>query len=104
MSWVFVGYLSRKLLPAPTASPTSTTSPSSTKTQTLSLLRLVSLKVLKGILDFFWWLCFVVAMAGAVCYPFARLYLVVESFAGLRSVDRDVYKTVEWAEFIPHAG
>jgi hypothetical protein len=42
--------------------------------------------------------------AGAVCYPFARVYLLAESFAGLRSVDRQVYETVQWAEFIPHAG
>lgn len=38
------------------------------------------------------------------CYPSARLYLLGESFAGLRSVDKRVYETVEWTGFIPHAG
>jgi len=88
-------------------SPTTPTSPSSSSpivAKGSSIFRSIWTIVLKAILDIFWWLCCVVAFSGLVCYPFARLYLVLESFAGLRSVDRDVYKTVEWAGFIPHAG
>ncbi|KAF1960889.1 hypothetical protein CC80DRAFT_465267 [Byssothecium circinans] len=37
-------------------------------------------------------------------YPVARIYVLVESFASLRASDPDVYKTVEWTNFWPHAG
>lgn len=46
----------------------------------------------------------VVGICSVIVYPVARVYLLAESFAGLRSVDNRVYKTVEWVEFIPHAG
>lgn len=38
----------------------------------------------------------------AVTYTVARLYLIVEVFVGLRTVDASVYETVNWANFIPH--
>lgn len=38
----------------------------------------------------------------AVTYSMARLYLIVEVFVGLRTVDASVYETVNWAEYIPH--
>jgi hypothetical protein len=44
-------------------------------------------------------LCYIVMM-----YPIARLYVLVESLIGLRSVERSVYQTVEWTNFIPHGG
>ncbi|KAH7138838.1 hypothetical protein B0J11DRAFT_515434 [Dendryphion nanum] len=50
--------------------------------------------------------CVVVCLVGFAwaAYPVARIYVLVESFAGLRSVEKDVYRTVEWTGFIPHAG
>lgn len=49
-------------------------------------------------------LCLAVGSLAAIVYPVARVYLLAESFAGLRSVDEGVYRTVEWTGFIPHAG
>ncbi|ORY17079.1 hypothetical protein BCR34DRAFT_60443 [Clohesyomyces aquaticus] len=37
-------------------------------------------------------------------YPIARLYVLVESFVGLRSVGEGIYRTVEWSGFVPHVG
>jgi hypothetical protein len=37
-------------------------------------------------------------------YAFARLYLIVEVFMGLRAVPAAVYKTPEWSDFLPHVG
>lgn len=34
----------------------------------------------------------------------ARLYLIVECFAGLRAAPKGVYRTPEWSKFIPHFG
>lgn len=36
-------------------------------------------------------------------WPVARLYLLAESFASLRSPPAGTYKDVEWTKFIPHA-
>ena len=44
---------------------------------------------------------------GIVCwvgYGFARVFVLVESFAALRGVESAVYTTVEWTDFVPHAG
>ncbi|KAF2743529.1 hypothetical protein M011DRAFT_410288 [Sporormia fimetaria CBS 119925] len=49
------------------------------------------------------WLCSTVLPVVAT-YPAARLFVVGEAFAQLRSVDREVYRTVEWTGFIPHLG
>jgi hypothetical protein len=35
-------------------------------------------------------------------YILIRMYLFVEMFVGLRSVPADVYRTVNWAAYIPH--
>ena len=35
-------------------------------------------------------------------YVLIRIYLFVEVFVGLRSVPADVYRTVNWAAYIPH--
>lgn len=45
-----------------------------------------------------------VALIAWVGYPFARIYVLGESFAALRSVEKEVYRTVEWTGFIPHVG
>lgn len=45
-----------------------------------------------------------IGMFGATCYPVARLYVLVESLAGLRSVDKQVYQTVQWTQWMPHVG
>lgn len=47
---------------------------------------------------------FLVALVAWVVYPIARVYVLVESFAGLRSVEKEVYRTVEWSGFVPHVG
>jgi hypothetical protein len=39
-----------------------------------------------------------------VAYPVARVYVLVEGFAGLRIVPQGMYQTIEWTGFIPHAG
>ena len=39
---------------------------------------------------------------GLVCWGLARAYLVVESFASLRSLPVGSYKTVSWVSLIPH--
>jgi hypothetical protein len=35
-------------------------------------------------------------------FVLARVYLVVEGFVSLRKVPRDVYKTPEWSDYLPH--
>ncbi|KAF2453671.1 hypothetical protein BDY21DRAFT_123723 [Lineolata rhizophorae] len=40
----------------------------------------------------------------SITYPVGRLYVLVESFASLRSPPAGTYATVQWSEFIPHAG
>lgn len=45
-----------------------------------------------------------VVLFGWSAYPFARAYVLAEAFASIRACDRDVYRTVEWTNFIPHAG
>ena len=44
------------------------------------------------------------ALVPLLVYPFARGYVLGESFASLRAVERRTYETVEWTNFIPHAG
>jgi hypothetical protein len=39
---------------------------------------------------------------GMGVYALNRTYLLVEAFVGLRSVPADVYRTVNWAAYIPH--
>ena len=46
----------------------------------------------------------VAAMCCAVGYGCGRLYIFAEVFANLREVPADAYVTVEWTNFIPHAG
>ncbi|OCL11846.1 hypothetical protein AOQ84DRAFT_437409 [Glonium stellatum] len=43
-----------------------------------------------------------VLMGGA--YFFARGFVLVEAFASLRSPAKGTYDTVQWTNFIPHAG
>jgi hypothetical protein len=57
------------------------------------------------------WVCevvfavmFMIITWATFCYPFARLFALGECFAQLRKVDADVYRTVEWAGFVPHVG
>jgi hypothetical protein len=40
----------------------------------------------------------------AVPYVIARLYLLVEVFVALRAAPKDVYRTPEWTNFVPHFG
>jgi hypothetical protein len=37
------------------------------------------------------------------CYLFARAYVLLESFMGLRSVYERVYEVVQWTAWWPHA-
>jgi hypothetical protein len=61
-------------------------------------------KVLQNTLELGLMVGFLIVFAAIVLYPVARVYVLVESFAGLRSVDKGVYTTTEWTRFIPHAG
>jgi hypothetical protein len=36
------------------------------------------------------------------CYGIARIYVVVEVFAGLRALPAGVFETVKWSKYIPH--
>jgi hypothetical protein len=47
-------------------------------------------------------LLFLVVFAGVAAYMFARFFLVIESFVGLRSVPAGVYALVPWSNYIPH--
>lgn len=38
----------------------------------------------------------------AGCYLFARLFMIVEVFIGLRSLPAGAFETVKWTSFIPH--
>ncbi|KAF2653807.1 hypothetical protein K491DRAFT_694349 [Lophiostoma macrostomum CBS 122681] len=68
----------------------------------------VALKVLYKPLDYLVTLGFAVpgfvAMLAWACYPVVRVYVLVEAFAALRASEPNLYKTVEWTDFIPHAG
>ncbi|KAF8249274.1 hypothetical protein K440DRAFT_544157, partial [Wilcoxina mikolae CBS 423.85] len=44
----------------------------------------------------------IVALAGAFLYPFARLYLIIESFLSLRSLPKGSFQTVAWTNYWPH--
>ena len=51
------------------------------------------------------WLYRVVITVGILNVPLfalSRMYIVVETFISLRHVQKGVYKTVDWAEYIPH--
>jgi hypothetical protein len=61
-------------------------------------------RVLKNVLVGVSMVGVVMVVVALVAYPVARLYVLVESFACLRSVDKAVYTTTEWTGFIPHAG
>lgn len=53
------------------------------------------------------WTGIVPLLVTCICvaaYPVARTYVFVEAFAALRACDKEVYRTVEWTNFIPHAG
>lgn len=51
-----------------------------------------------------WGAGLLLALVCWVVYPVARLYVLGESFAGLRACEKAVYTTVEWTNFWPHAG
>ena len=44
-----------------------------------------------------------VALSCWAVYPFARLSVLLESFARLRNVQRDVYRTIQRTNFLPNA-
>ena len=72
-------------------------------------LLLRSEKTLKTILTWIWLavgaaFVFIVGTCFAVGYVYGRLYIFGEVFANLREVPADTYITVEWTNFIPHAG
>ena len=48
------------------------------------------------------WLEDKVILLGVGAYMLIRTYLLVEVFVGLRSMPADVYRTVNWAAYIPH--
>ncbi|KAF2688347.1 hypothetical protein K458DRAFT_384531 [Lentithecium fluviatile CBS 122367] len=128
MAVTWLDWFSRKTRPPPSPSPSHSThtpsspplpsSPSSTPplppspsptptpppTRSRSRLTILLLRIVTAVLGALHYICLLVALLGGACYPFARMYLLGESFAGLRAVDADVYKTVEWTEFVPHAG
>ena len=40
----------------------------------------------------------------AIGYPYGRFFILGEVFANLRELPAKAYQTVEWTNFIPHAG
>jgi hypothetical protein len=50
------------------------------------------------------WVTMSIQGISIMVYAFARLYLIVEVFIGLRAVPAAVYKTPEWCNFLPHVG
>jgi hypothetical protein len=50
------------------------------------------------------WVAMSIQGVAIVVYAFARLYLIVEVFAGLRGVPAGVYQTPEWSDYLPHVG
>lgn len=50
---------------------------------------------------FLWWEFWLLFLLWCV-YVSARSYLIVEPFLGLRALPGSAYRTVEWAELIPH--
>jgi hypothetical protein len=113
----FITSLFQKLIRSPAATPGPTSPTSRTMPPTLPplpsfthssppiaaksvpFLHLVVFNLLRGLVEASWFVAMFVATLDIGCYSFTRLYPTV-----VRRVDSDVYKTVEWAEFIPHAG
>ncbi|KAI5776243.1 hypothetical protein EDC01DRAFT_593838, partial [Geopyxis carbonaria] len=51
------------------------------------------------------WISWIVVILFWICaslFLVARVFLVVESFISMRAVSEDSYKTVQWAEVLPH--
>ena len=48
------------------------------------------------------WLQDTFGLLGVGAYMLIRTYLLVEAFVGLRSAPADVYRTANWAAYIPH--
>jgi hypothetical protein len=56
-----------------------------------------------AIIDWATYVMLIVVVLLGSCYPFARAYVLVESFVGLRSVDERAYEVVQWTAWWPHA-
>ncbi|CAO2654198.1 Nn.00g109310.m01.CDS01 [Neocucurbitaria sp. VM-36] len=50
------------------------------------------------------WISMGIQGCALTVYGFARLYLLVEVFMGLRASPGGIYKTPEWTNFLPHFG
>lgn len=48
--------------------------------------------------------CMLIQVFAVVVYCVARLYLLAEAFIGLRAAPKEVYRTPEWTNFVPHFG
>ncbi|OAP64974.1 hypothetical protein AYL99_00946 [Fonsecaea erecta] len=48
------------------------------------------------------WLIYSSHWFGMLIYMFARLYILVEGWSGLRSLQSRLYRSVDWSNYIPH--
>ena len=55
-----------------------------------------------GIMPLLYRLAVIIGVLNIPFWILSRMYIIVESFISLRHVERGVYQTVEWTDYIPH--
>lgn len=55
-----------------------------------------------GMMSWFYRMVITFGILNVPLFVLSRMYIIVETFLSLRHVQKGVYKTVEWAEYIPH--
>lgn len=56
----------------------------------------------KGISSILYRVVIVIGLINFPIFVISRLYIIVETFISLRHVQKGVYETVEWSDYIPH--
>lgn len=55
-----------------------------------------------GVMSWLYRLIITIGVLNIPLFALSRLFIIVETFISLRHVQKGVYKTVDWAEYIPH--